>query len=48
MQEAFKIKQKYESELKEKQSLLNDKQVELAKLNSGKTTLKSFFSRGSK
>jgi hypothetical protein len=48
MEEALKIKEKYETELKEKQSELLEKQTELSKLNSGKTTLKSFFSRGSK
>lgn len=48
MDQAIKIKEKYDTEKKDKENLLLDRQAELAKLNSGKTTLKSIFSRGSK
>jgi len=48
MEEALKTKEKYEIELKDKQNELLEKQTELSKLNSGKTTLKSFFSTKSK
>lgn len=48
MDQAIKLKQKYDSDKKDKENLVLDRQAELAKLNSGKTTLKSIFSRGSK
>lgn len=48
MEEALRIKEKYEADKKESDELLLKNQSELAKLMGGKTTLKSIFSRGSK
>ena len=48
MEEALRIKEKYEADKKENDELLLKSQSELAKLMGGKTTLKSIFSRGSK
>ena len=48
MDEALKIKEKLEVEKQDKSEQLLTNQSELAKLMGGKTTIKSFFSRGSK
>jgi hypothetical protein len=48
MDEALKIKEKLEVLKQDKSEQLLTNQSELAKLMGGKTTIKSFFSRGSK
>jgi hypothetical protein len=48
MDEALRIKEKLEVEKQDKSEQLLTNQSELAKLMGGKTTIKSFFSRGSK
>jgi hypothetical protein len=48
MEEALRVKERYEMDKKDKEEQLLKCQAELAKLKGGKTTFKSIFSRGSK